>query len=199
DDGRELWFTDPRRFGEAFLIDDAKLDERFERLGVEPLSAGFTPEVLGELAAGRTAPPKSFLLDQSPVAGVGNLYADEGPFRARPAPALAGGVDAARAPRGAPRRHRRRARGRDRRRRRLDRRLPRRARRARVDAGRVPRPHPRGGGVLPLRRDDRPDRRRRPLDLLLPRLPGPAPAPAAALAAASGTSFNVVRSCPERR
>src|SRR6202000_234836 len=31
DDGRELWFTDPRRFGEAFLIDDAKLPEGFAR------------------------------------------------------------------------------------------------------------------------------------------------------------------------
>ncbi len=29
DDGRELWFTDPRRFGEAFLIDDADLPARF--------------------------------------------------------------------------------------------------------------------------------------------------------------------------
>ena len=43
DDGRELWFTDPRRFGEAFLIDDADLDERFAKLGVEPLSDDFTP------------------------------------------------------------------------------------------------------------------------------------------------------------
>src|SRR5215467_7026091 len=83
DDGRELWFTDPRRFGEAFLIDDADLDARFEKLGVEPLSEGFTPELLGELAAGRTAPLKSFLLDQSRVAGVGNIYADEALFRAR--------------------------------------------------------------------------------------------------------------------
>jgi formamidopyrimidine-DNA glycosylase len=83
DDGRELWFTDPRRFGEAFLIDDAELGRRFERLGVEPLSDDFTPEVLGEMAAGRTAPLKSFLLDQSGVAGVGNIYADEALFRAR--------------------------------------------------------------------------------------------------------------------
>jgi formamidopyrimidine-DNA glycosylase len=83
DDGRELWFTDPRRFGEAFLIDDAALDERFARLGVEPLSADFTPEALGAMAAGRTAPLKSFLLDQSRVAGVGNIYADEALFRAR--------------------------------------------------------------------------------------------------------------------
>ena len=83
DDGRELWFTDPRRFGEAFLIDDSKLDERFEKLGVEPLSKEFTAEALGEIAAGRTAPLKSFLLDQSRVAGVGNIYADEALFRAR--------------------------------------------------------------------------------------------------------------------
>ncbi len=83
DDGRELWFTDPRRFGEAFLIEDAKLEERFAKLGVEPLSVDFTPEALGEMAAGRTAPLKSFLLDQSGVAGVGNIYADEALFRAR--------------------------------------------------------------------------------------------------------------------
>jgi formamidopyrimidine-DNA glycosylase len=83
DDGREVWFTDPRRFGEAFLIDDAKLDERFVKLGIEPFSDAFTPEALGEMAANRTVPLKSFLLDQSGVAGVGNIYADEALFRAR--------------------------------------------------------------------------------------------------------------------
>jgi formamidopyrimidine-DNA glycosylase len=83
DDGRELWFTDPRRFGEAFLIDDADLDARFVKLGVEPLSDAFTPEALGQMAADRTVPLKSFLLDQSGVAGVGNIYADEALFRAR--------------------------------------------------------------------------------------------------------------------
>lgn len=83
DDRREVWFTDPRRFGEAFLIADADLEARFQRLGVEPLSAEFTPEGLGEIAAGRTAPLKSFLLDQKGVAGVGNIYADEALFRAR--------------------------------------------------------------------------------------------------------------------
>jgi formamidopyrimidine-DNA glycosylase len=82
-DGRELWFTDPRRFGEAFLIEDDRLAARFARLGVEPLSDDFTPEHLGEIAAGRVAPLKSFLLDQSRLAGVGNIYADEALFRAR--------------------------------------------------------------------------------------------------------------------
>jgi formamidopyrimidine-DNA glycosylase len=82
DDGRELWFTDPRRFGEAFLIDDDRLEERFAKLGVEPFAPEFTPQALGEMAAGRTAPLKSFLLDQSKIAGVGNIYADEALFRA---------------------------------------------------------------------------------------------------------------------
>jgi formamidopyrimidine-DNA glycosylase len=82
EDGRELWFTDPRRFGEAFLLDDSKLDERFAKLGIEPFSPEFTSQALGEMAAGRKAPLKSFLLDQSGIAGVGNIYADEALFRA---------------------------------------------------------------------------------------------------------------------
>jgi formamidopyrimidine-DNA glycosylase len=82
DDDRELWFTDPRRFGEAFMIEDARLADRFAKLGVEPFSPGFTAKALGEMAAGRKAPLKSFLLDQSGVAGVGNIYADEALFRA---------------------------------------------------------------------------------------------------------------------
>jgi len=84
DDGREVWFTDPRRFGEARLVDDARLDAYLDqRLGIEPLSEDFTPEALGEIVAGRSAPLKSFLLDQRGVAGVGNIYADEALFRAR--------------------------------------------------------------------------------------------------------------------
>ncbi len=83
-DGRELWFTDPRRFGEAFLVEgDAALAARFAKLGVEPLSGEFTADHLGEMAMGRSAPLKSFLLDQSRLAGVGNIYADEALFRAR--------------------------------------------------------------------------------------------------------------------
>ena len=82
DDGRELWFTDPRRFGEAFLLADDQLEGRFAKLGLEPFSPEFTPQALAEMAAGRTAPLKSFLLDQSGIAGVGNIYADEALFRA---------------------------------------------------------------------------------------------------------------------
>jgi formamidopyrimidine-DNA glycosylase len=84
EDGREVWFTDPRRFGEARLLDEGDARAYLDaRLGIEPLSPGFTPEALGEIAAGRTAPLKSFLLDQKGIAGIGNIYADEALFRAR--------------------------------------------------------------------------------------------------------------------
>lgn len=82
-DGRELWFTDPRRFGRGFLADPEELDAYFAaRLGVEPLSEDFTPDLLAAVSEGRLAPLKSFLLDQSRLAGVGNIYADEALFRA---------------------------------------------------------------------------------------------------------------------
>jgi formamidopyrimidine-DNA glycosylase len=84
DDESELWFTDPRRFGHAVVLAADELDRYFaSRLGVEPLGGDLTPKALLELAAGRRAPLKSFLLDQSGVAGIGNIYADEALFRAR--------------------------------------------------------------------------------------------------------------------
>jgi formamidopyrimidine-DNA glycosylase len=84
DDGRQLWFVDARRFGEGFVLDEGEVEARFRgRLGVEPLSEGFTAEELGRIAAGRKAPLKSFLLNQAGIAGVGNIYADEALFRAR--------------------------------------------------------------------------------------------------------------------
>jgi formamidopyrimidine-DNA glycosylase len=85
DDGGELLFTDIRRFGQAVLLDEGdQLEDYFTaRLGVEPLSAELTPERLLELADRRTAPLKSFLLTQTRVAGIGNIYADEALWRAR--------------------------------------------------------------------------------------------------------------------
>ena len=83
EDGRELRFSDARRFGEAFLLPSASVEERFEgRLGIEPLSDEFTVEAIEQVAAGRRAPLKSFLLDQAGIAGVGNIYADEALWRA---------------------------------------------------------------------------------------------------------------------
>jgi formamidopyrimidine-DNA glycosylase len=85
DDGRTLLFTDVRRFGQAIVLDQGDdLEDYFaSRLGVEPLSDQLTPERLLELSRGRTAPLKSFLLTQSRVAGIGNIYADEALWRAR--------------------------------------------------------------------------------------------------------------------
>jgi formamidopyrimidine-DNA glycosylase len=85
DDGGELLFTDIRRFGQAVVLDEGdQLEDYFTaRLGVEPLSVELTPERLLELAERRTAPLKSFLLTQSRVAGIGNIYADEALWRAR--------------------------------------------------------------------------------------------------------------------
>jgi len=83
DDGTRLLFTDVRRFGQAAVLDADRLDEYFAtRLGVEPLSEALTAEELCRLASGRRAPLKSFLLDQSRVAGIGNIYADEALHRA---------------------------------------------------------------------------------------------------------------------
>ncbi len=84
DGDRELWFTDARRFGTGMLIPDSELDFHFSgRLGVEPFSDEFTPELLAEIAGERRVPLKSFLLDQAGVAGIGNIYADEALYRAR--------------------------------------------------------------------------------------------------------------------
>ena len=83
DDGSELWFTDARRFGHGVVLRADEIDPYFAaRLGLEPLSDELTPERLGALAAGRRAPLKSFLLNQSGIAGIGNIYADEALFRA---------------------------------------------------------------------------------------------------------------------
>jgi formamidopyrimidine-DNA glycosylase len=75
DDGTELRFADLRKFGTMWLTDD--LSTVVGRLGPEPFDEAFTAERLAELAARRTAPIKSFLLDQYAIAGLGNIYADE--------------------------------------------------------------------------------------------------------------------------
>lgn len=75
DDGHELRWTDLRKFGTMWLVEDATMV--MESLGPEPLDAEFTPGVLRERAGKRSAPIKSVLLDQSVLAGMGNLYTDE--------------------------------------------------------------------------------------------------------------------------
>ncbi len=81
----ELRFVDPRRFGTGELALGEEARDAFfaTRLGVEPLGADFDGGVLRTLARGSRAPIKAFLLDQTKVAGVGNIYADEALHRAQ--------------------------------------------------------------------------------------------------------------------
>jgi formamidopyrimidine-DNA glycosylase len=85
DDGGEVAFSDPRRFGTGHLLGDPAATAAYldARLGLEPLDPEFTPEHLRAQARGRRAPVKAFLLDQRRIAGVGNIYADEALFAAR--------------------------------------------------------------------------------------------------------------------
>jgi formamidopyrimidine-DNA glycosylase len=84
DDGSELLFTDPRRFGNGAVMRTRELDAHLAaRVGLEPLTGELTADAIRELAAGRRAPLKSFLLAQAGVAGIGNIYADEALWRAR--------------------------------------------------------------------------------------------------------------------
>jgi formamidopyrimidine-DNA glycosylase len=81
DDGTELHFWDPRKFGKMWLDSDEKTIN--EKLGPEPLDEAFTPEVLAQRLANRKAPVKPVVLDQSVIAGIGNMYADEALFDAK--------------------------------------------------------------------------------------------------------------------
>jgi len=76
-----VFFNDPRKFGRMWLAEDNR--SVLDKLGPEPLEDEFTPLVLAELLKKRVAPIKALLLDQSLIAGIGNMYADEALFAAR--------------------------------------------------------------------------------------------------------------------
>ena len=80
DDGRELRFVDGRKFGKMWLVDEP--DDVLPGLSPEPLTDEFTTELLADSLAGRNAPIKAMLLEQSIASGLGNLYADESLFLA---------------------------------------------------------------------------------------------------------------------
>ena len=80
DDGSRLVFNDQRKFGRIVVMPtpDVADDPLLARMGPEPLEAGFDPEVLGAILSRRPRlRHKAALLDQSVVAGIGNIYADE--------------------------------------------------------------------------------------------------------------------------
>jgi formamidopyrimidine-DNA glycosylase len=101
-DGWRVSFIDPRRFGSLDLVRTNAEDAHrlLASMGPEPLEPAFTPAVLSAALAGKRTPIKAALLDQSVVAGLGNIYVCEALFTARISPRrLAASVAGARAAR----------------------------------------------------------------------------------------------------
>ena len=89
DDDWHLLFVDPRKLGTVQLVsEEAAL---VGNLGPEPLDESFTPEVLMQRLERRKAPIKALLCEQSVIAGIGNIYADEILFSAAVHPLTPGG------------------------------------------------------------------------------------------------------------
>lgn len=85
-DGSRLFFNDQRKFGWMRLLPTAEVPQIdfFQKVGPEPLEAAFTWEVLRQqLLRRKNTNIKAALLDQTVVAGVGNIYADESLWGAR--------------------------------------------------------------------------------------------------------------------
>ena len=85
DDGDDLRFIDTRRFGRFWLIRSGESDVHsgIGKLGPEPFDASLSAEYLLASFGKRKRPIKDCLLDQSVVAGIGNIYADEILFAAK--------------------------------------------------------------------------------------------------------------------
>lgn len=84
DRGPRVFFRDVRKFGKVLLIRAGKDDARLTKLGIDALQANGSH--LFEAARARKIPIKSLLLDQSVIAGIGNIYADEALFLASVSP-----------------------------------------------------------------------------------------------------------------
>ncbi len=82
--GVVVTYNDPRRFGFMTLVarEDLGAHPLFKAIGVEPLGTGFDGPVLSGLMAGKATPLKAALLDQTLIAGLGNIYVCEALHRA---------------------------------------------------------------------------------------------------------------------
>ena len=78
-----LIYTDARRFGFMDLSFDIENNRFLEKLGVEPLGNQFNAQYLAQRFKGRKLPIKTALLDQSIIAGLGNIYVCEALWRAK--------------------------------------------------------------------------------------------------------------------
>ena len=88
DDGRELRYVDPRRFGRMAYLSGETLQAELRRNGLDPLET--SPEEFTREITKRRARIKALLLDQSVLRGVGNIYADESLWKAKIHPAHLG-------------------------------------------------------------------------------------------------------------
>jgi formamidopyrimidine-DNA glycosylase len=88
DDGRELRYTDARRFGRMAFLSGDTLAAELQRFGADPLEVA-SKEFAARIG-GSKARVKALLLDQTVLRGVGNIYADESLWRARIHPARPG-------------------------------------------------------------------------------------------------------------
>jgi formamidopyrimidine-DNA glycosylase len=88
EEGVRVTYYDPRRFGYMALLNTSTMDLHpwFAGLGPEPLSGDFDAAHLKAAFAGRKQGPKTLLLDQRIVAGLGNIYVCEALHRARISP-----------------------------------------------------------------------------------------------------------------
>ena len=77
DNGKQLRYNDVRKFGRMELIEKQDEYREFKNLGPEPFSRDFNVKYCKEYLSNRRKPIKEVLLDQSFVAGIGNIYADE--------------------------------------------------------------------------------------------------------------------------
>jgi len=83
---QELWFVDPRTFGEMVVFDPEHVDTEvpeLARLGIDPITDGLTVAELRAMLKGRARQLKPLLLDQHMIAGIGNIYCDEILHRAK--------------------------------------------------------------------------------------------------------------------
>jgi len=86
--GKVVTFNDPRRFGMMKIVPRAQIgDEKLLKdIGPEPLGNAFDAAMLADACAGKNTSLKAALLDQTVVAGIGNIYACEALFRAHLSP-----------------------------------------------------------------------------------------------------------------
>lgn len=91
-DGFQIRLSDPRRFGLVSVLSNREYLLFYHRLGPEPLSRAFTTSLFAKHLAGRKIAIKSALLDQTIIAGVGNIYADEALWHARVHPETPAGA-----------------------------------------------------------------------------------------------------------